>query len=156
MSTINFTVAAKRQMARLFAAVGLSEAPELCENRDWFQRLAYRTPTVLLFIDCELARGYGVDILFRSLKAPSNAGRDYSIDAFLRIHDPPTALRLGYSLPNDQRDMDDLLSLYGDALLKHRHAIFDDAEVTTAAMERVFQETDFANQAFSRTGQFCG
>lgn len=93
---------------------------------------------------------------FCSVQQESESERNYSIHTFLRIYDPETALQLGYCLPKDQRDMDDLLRLFGDALLKHRHAIFDNTEKTIASMERVFRDTNFANQRFSPVGRFRG
>ena len=58
--------------------------------------------------------------------------------------------------PKDQRDMDDLLRLYSDALMKHRQAIFHQTQETIDAMERAFIERDFVNQPFRPVGRFVG
>ncbi len=152
MASLDFVIPVRKEAARVRSVVGLIDAPEFSRSEYWHVRLAYLTKTTLLFFDCEPTRGYGVDVLFGpAVKKDAK----HSFHTFLRLCDSFAANDLGYCLPKDQRDMDDLLRLYFDALMKHRQAIFEETEVTIAAMDRALRERDFANQPFNPVGRFC-
>ena len=152
MAAVDFVTPVRREAARIGSVVGLVDAPEFTRSEYWQLRVAYRTQASLLLFDCEPNRGYGVDVLFGSLLKKD---AKHSLHTFLRLFDSPVATTLGLSLPKDQRDMDDLLRLYADAVVKHRAAIFDETEATVAMMEHEFRVRDFANQPFTPIGRFC-
>jgi len=108
--------------------------------------MAYRTNTALLFFDCELTRGYGVDVLFGAV---AKKEAKHSLHTFLRLHDQEAAAAFDSALPKNQTDLDDLLRLYAGALLKYRKEVLEETEMTVASMERDFIEKDFANQSFN-------
>lgn len=151
--SIDFHTSVKREAGRIASAVGLVEAPEVSRSEYWFARLAFRSPSTLIFFDCELGRDFGVDVLFGPIEQKDVR---HSIHTYLRICEPESAAELGRCLPKDQREMDDLLRLFATALVKHRRAIFESPEETIALMERAFVDRDFANQPFRPTGRFTG
>lgn len=152
MHKIDFTTPVRREMARVASVISLSEAVEFNESHSWLELLTFRSAKTLLTFDCEIARDCGTDVRFRPLSSEAVGS---SVHTFLRLFDLPVAYQLGRCLPRDQADMDDLLRLYADAILKHRVALFDEPEVTIASMEREFASRDFANQPFNPTGRFC-
>jgi hypothetical protein len=150
-TAIDFPTPVRREAARVASVISFVDAPEFCRSEYWFVRIAYRVESALLFFDCETDRHFGVDVVF----GPSSKKEArHSFHTFLRLFDSPVASGLGSSLPKDQHDMDDLLRLYSDALVKHRQAIFRQTEESIAAMERAFKERDFANQPFRPGGRF--
>jgi hypothetical protein len=152
MCKMDFVTPVRREVTRIAPVIGLSELPELCAMHYWLEVLAYRTSTTILTFNCELDRGFGMDVRFGTI-ASTEAG--YSVHTYLRLFDPSAAQQLGFSIPQNQADMDELLRLYVDALLTHRKALFEQTEATIASMEREFIARDFANQRFYPKGRFC-
>lgn len=150
--TIDFIAPTKREGARIAAELGLVDAPDLSKNEYWGVQIAYRKDRTFLVFDCEQTRGYGVDVRFG---VGQKREKSYSFHTFLRLYDPSAVYALGYCLPKDQSDMDDLLHLYVDALLRYRKEIFEDTEATIALMERDLREPARANQPFRPVGRFC-
>lgn len=154
MHDIDFNNAVKREVFRLDQELGLVDAPEFSRAENSFVIIAYRSKMTLLSFYCELQRGYGVDVLFAADSQRKKA-KQHSVHTFLRLYEPAAAMALGHALPKNQEDMDEILRLFANALLKHRKAFFDATEATITSIEKDLVERDLANQRFRPTGRFC-
>ena len=146
---IDFVTSAKKEGARVAMEVGLTDANDLFRNEYWLAQVGYRKDRNFLIFECEQDRGYGVDVRF-GVGGKEEKGR--SFHTFLRLYDSPAAYALGRCLPKDQSDMNDLLRLYAEALLKHRKEVFERTEKTITSMDRDLGEK---NPPFNPTGRFC-
>jgi hypothetical protein len=145
--TIDFISPAKREGARLAAKIGLVDAPDLSMNEYWLVKIAYRKDRTFLIFDCEQTRDYGVDVRFGA-----GERKACSFHTFLRLRDSDAAYALGGCLPKDQSDMDALLHLYVEYLLKHRQEVFEQTETTIISMDR---DLRVKNPPFNPVGRFC-
>ena len=150
----NFVKCIKERLSPQLENWGFSEDKHLSFYEYWHQKFVFIKDDIFITVDCEPTRGCGIDLMFGQI-TNGKIKKYYSFLTYMRLIDPYLASELGYSIPKDSIEIDELIQLYVKMLTEHKENIVEDCTKTVCWVEEKLT-IEFANRQFPVGDKFRG